>query len=219
MGENLAKFYSTELGKLTAWFIRKKLAKLWGAAQGKKILCLGYTQPFSKAIAKNNTLIFPEADNEIKLPYRDAEFEGILAIHYAGNQENFEEALEEIWRVLEPNGHFLLIIVNKYGLWRWSKIRGRELYSKHDILNLLMFNKFAPRRFDRALFFPPIKLYSILKFLDNIGSFIWRPFSGLLIFESEKLIFAPRGRLLKVTPSIKELLARKKIPAQAKDIA
>jgi ubiquinone/menaquinone biosynthesis C-methylase UbiE len=73
----------------------------------------------AKEISFSN-LSFEKASVE-KLPFEDESFDVALLIRVAHHLQNFSVAVEEIWRILQPEGYFILEFPNK------THLKGRLL--------------------------------------------------------------------------------------------
>lgn len=235
-GIALKRFYKTDLGMAFGLKIIKSIFKIWNPrdiGSDEKILYCGYNSPYvniydgelTSDIQVTKFTAFNGPDNNsdvivdaLKMPLRNAQYNRMISAHALENCESAEDLLAEFWRVLEPEGRLILLVVNKGGLWKEHPIAGENTHSKTDIEQLLTTSKFKIRSFSRAIYFPAVKSLFVAKVLDAMFRVIPST-SGVMIFEAEKRIYAPRGRTIKIVPSLLEKITGKKRAVSTKDIA
>lgn len=224
----LKEFYETNLGKFTCRRIRESISKFWQHPSKEKILGYGFALPYLPLFSYGNSClaIMPPHIGAMKveggaacvmaegtaLPAQNEFFDRVIIIHGIENSELPEKLLEEMWRILKPSGKLLLIAPNEGSLWRKSSTPFRETraYSKRKLLEYLSYNKFAPRRSRRALFFFPTRFIFLNRFIEFFGQVILREFCGIWIIEAEKMVFAPGGRPIKIAPTLWDRIFRPK---------
>ncbi len=196
--------------------------------EGEKIAGFGFTLPYLPLFANNNSEISLTpgalgAENlnspvnmalcvEDMLPLKNEYFDKILVAHGFENIDNDEALMQEFWRVLKPGGKLLVIAANDDSFWRKTATpfaKGKGL-THFRLLELAMGSKFFSRGFDRALFFPPSSNAFLNLFLERAIGLVCRAASGVMVIEMEKIIFVPRGRTSKVTPSLIERIFKPK---------
>jgi len=181
----LEQFYKSQLGYLVQRSIRARMRHLWPNVAEDTVLGLGFPNPIMtrygnealRAVVgmpagqgagwwnprgKNATsLVF-----ENELPFPDLSFDRIIALHLLENTDDLTGTLEEIWRVLSPEGRFVAIVPNRASLWarleRTPFGHGRP-FSRRQLVNLLSEMGFSPERHVQALFFPPSKARIMLR--------------------------------------------------------
>ncbi len=216
----LKEFYETPLGKFTCQKLRQKISKLWPEVSREKILGLGFALPYLPLLAYGNSCVafMPSSIGAMKvedasptamvditaLPARNEYFDRAVLIHCMENIEETEKMLEQLWHVMKPAAKILLIVPNDNSLWlKLNTPYKKSLsYTKMTLLHYLLFSKFSPRRISRDLFFIPSNNRSINRLTSFLGNIFWRNYSGVLIIEAEKLIFAPGGKPIKIAPTI-----------------
>ena len=226
-GRKLNEFYSKDLGKIASWFIRQKLIEISDPSSKEKTLCYGFTQPYADLFENKETCLTPfrtSFEGEVvseydKFPIRDAQYDKIIAIHAVDHHNFPEEVISEFWRILEPEGKLILVVVNQNGFWKNSVCNETVGLAESYIKEALSFNKFFTEKIYPCLSFPPIKSLFLIKLLDFFGRIFIPSKSGILIFECKKKVFAPKGRTIKITPSLRELILKPKKVANRKDIA
>jgi len=210
--KKLHNFYDSEQGKIFSWFLRREIFRRWDIFEEDKAAALGFTSPYRKLFGKKNFISLsnePIANSvhisEAQLPFRNAELKRVFAIHYLENVHIPFLALQEIWRALEPNGSFLLVVPNKKSLWKNSDIAGKESFSEKDMREMLIANKFYIREVSQAVFYPPWMTSEYTKL------FKYFPFFGAVtIFHTQKIIFPNRGRPIRISTSLREWALTKK---------
>ena len=92
------------------------------------------------------------------LPVCDESADLVFAVHSLEMSEATHELLREIWRILSPEGHLVMIVPNRRGVW--ARIdntpfgHGRP-YSRGQLDRLLVGSMFEPLTWKHALFMPP----------------------------------------------------------------
>ena len=119
--------------------------------------------------------------------------------------------MREIWRVLSGSGRLIIVAPNRRGLWaRFERTpfgQGRP-YSTGQLSRLLRETMFTPVQSYPSLFVPPFNsrmMMSSAPAFENIGSRWFPTFSGTVIFEATKQIYAgqieqPAGRRRRYLP-------------------
>ena len=99
--------------------------KIVGLDISQGMLDVGIKKSISKQL--ENTIEFVLGDSE-SLPFEDASFDAITVAFGVRNFENLEKGLEEILRVLKPNGIFVILETSvptkfpfKQGYWVYTK--------------------------------------------------------------------------------------------------
>ena len=99
--------------------------------------------------------------------------------------------------MLTPEGRLLLVVPNRRGLWARVDStpfgHGRP-YSRGQLERQLDDCLFAPTGWGASLFMPPMSRQIVLNTAiawERVGLFAWPGFSGVLIVEAEKNVYAP----------------------------
>lgn len=214
----IRQFYQSALGRLTAKTLSRKLRPFWAQelAKDQRILGVGYPQPylekcnhplsFAAMSATQGLVRWPShgacrtvlTEDHI-LPFPDGSIARLLLVHAVENADYLRELMNEVWRVLEPNGSVVLVVPNRSGLWAQSDKTpfgyGRP-YSMKQLRNLLFDLQFVIEDYKRALYFPPShnRLWlSIAPALEFLGEMFIPKFGGVTLVEATK-------RLYNVTP-------------------
>ena len=211
---DLRAFYASRLGRLAERAIAMAITPVWSQIPNERLVGLGYTLPWLERFGTDAERVFafmpatqgavrwppqgPAAtalvfDEELPLP--DSAVDRILMVHALEHSESPHETLQEMWRVLAPNGRLVIVVPNRRGMWaRFEHTpfgTGRP-FSRGQLTRLLRESNFTPGASAEALFFPPTKRRSILKlhqFLERIGRRFWPIFSGVIVIEAQKRLY------------------------------
>jgi len=131
------------------------------------------------------------------LPFSDAAFDRILAIHAIEESETTAATLAELYRVLAPEGRIVIICANRAGMWARAESlpfgAGRP-YSRRQLKVALRRAKFTPTVGSNALYIPPVRFFAkpkLLRGAERFGETVWPGFSGLVLVEAIKRLYAP----------------------------
>lgn len=224
----LRDFYASPLGLVTARLVGERLAALAPDLKGRTVLGLGYAAPYLPFLTINNgrapvrVLAFmpgacgvhpwPRGGRnaaalveETALPLPNASVDLVVMTHFLEHSDSLKAVLREAWRVLADGGRLIAVTPNRGGPWTYFERtpfgHGRP-YSKGQLDRLLRENLFTPCRASAALFLPPqrsaVGLY-MMTALDSIGWRWWRRFSGVVMCEAEKRMYAVNGMALERT--------------------
>lgn len=212
----LEQFYASPLGGAARDMAARRLSALWPDLAGRNVLGYGYAWPYlSPYEAGTNRLVFamPEGQGAIAhagkrgvatvltqgqaLPFSDSSFDRVLAVHAIEEAETTAATLAELYRVLAPEGHIVIICANRAGMWARADSlpfgAGRP-YSKRQLKAALSRAKFTPTIGSNALYIPPVKFFtkpSLLRGAERFGETVWPRFSGLVLVEAVKRLYAP----------------------------
>jgi SAM-dependent methyltransferase len=232
--ESLKDFYETETGKLVCQILRNKIFKTWGAHSDEKIMGYGFALPYLPLFADYNSCVAfcPAAIGGLKiegldtvivdennLPARNDVYDKIICIHGAELSNKLPNLISEFWRILSPNGKLILITANQDSFWRKSKtpFAGGMSYTKYQLMQVLMHNKFFLQSANRALFFPQFQVKLLGKIFETLGSVLWNRNGGVNIVTAQKMIFSPRGRRIRaISPFLEKFFKPKAVTARDK---
>ena len=131
------------------------------------------------------------------LPFSDSSFDRILAIHAVEEEETPAATLAELHRVLAPEGRIVIISANRSGMWARADSlpfgAGRP-YSRRQLKAALRAAQFTPTVGANALYIPPVRAFvrpSVLHGAERFGETVWPRFSGLVLVEAIKRLYAP----------------------------
>lgn len=217
--------------------VSRKVLETWDDARDLDVLGLGYSTPFMGSIrpaarrvvaampAQQGVELWPaEAPNlaclseEDALPFQNAFFDRILAVHALEESPDPLALLREVWRVLAPTGRVVVVTAARNGLWANSEKtpfgHGRP-YTRSQLADLLREAELEPTGWTRALYVPPVGwLAGWAEGFEQVGSRLWPGFAGLVLTEAVKETFAvkaktSRARVPAVRPGLSPLPANR----------
>ena len=227
---DLRAFYANPLGRAAREMLGRKVEEAWGDARGLDVLGLGYATPFldkARTQARRVVAAMPATQGvevwptgganattlveETSLPFANAMFDRILAVHALEEADDPAAVLREIWRVMAPSGRLIVAVASRDGLWAGSEStpfgHGRP-FSRHQLEALLREADLEPAGWTRALYAPPTPVTARwAEGFEQVGARLWPRFAGLILMEAVKQTFAvkPRGSRARVrvfTPGV-----------------
>jgi SAM-dependent methyltransferase len=207
----LGEFYASPLGKATQRLVMVKLLPLLNPVRDATILGLGFAPPYLDATSRNLAFMmarrgvtqWPDAGlvqsalvDELDLPLPDNSVDVALVVHGLEFTESPVELLQEVWRVLAPQGKLVLVVPNRRGLWsafEASPFGYGQPFSRSQLNSLLKEAQFSIGRIEPALFMPPRAKLVGLKIatsFEKFGAAVLGRFSGVLIVEATKQVYA-----------------------------
>jgi SAM-dependent methyltransferase len=211
----LREFYASALGHLTATSLSQRLKPLAQRRQGQTVLGLGFAIPYLELFDAENASIlafmhaqqgvthWPTGEaarsalvDECDLPLIDSVIDQALIIHSLEFAENPLDMLQEVWRVLSPQGKLILVVPNRRGLWSASEstpFGDGQPFSKSKLATLLKDARFTVTRWDSGLHFLPSRktwAMAAAPALEAVGQKLAAPLSGVTIIEAEKQVYA-----------------------------
>jgi len=226
----LRDFYSKPLGGAVRRLLAHRLRARWRNVSNQTVIGLGYAPPFlgpyrdeaqrigAMMPASQGALVWPRTGDKLAvltdeehLPLADGSVDKLLVVHCLETAERVRPLLREIWRVLSPEGHVMLIVPNRRSIWARSDStpfgHGRP-YSRGQLERLLSEAMFSITGWQYALHAPPIGHKLVLRSitgLERIGSRFWPGIGGVIMVEGKKELIAPTGRL-KTAPALGRLV-------------
>ena len=220
---DLRAFYASPLGRAAREMLGRKVEEAWGDARGLDVLGLGYATPFldkARTQARRVVAAMPATQGvevwptgganattlveETSLPFANAMFDRILAVHALEEADDPAAVLREIWRVMAPSGRLIVAVASRDGLWAGSEStpfgHGRP-FSRHQLEALLREADLEPAGWTRALYAPPMAVAARwAEGFEQVGARLWPRFAGLILMEAVKQTFAvkPRGSRARV---------------------
>ena len=213
----LRDFYAGRLGQAAQAMVGRKVEEVWGDGAGLDILGVGYATPFIEGFrpaARRVIAAMPGQQgvepwppgmrntaclvDEVKLPFANALFDRVLAIHALEEAPDAAALLGEVWRVMSPSGRAIVAVAARSGVWAGQEStpfgHGRP-FSRRQIEGLLQEAELEPTGWTRALYAPPIPwLAGWAEWFETLGSRLWPPFAGVVLVEAVKQTYAPRPR-------------------------
>ena len=212
---DLREFYSRPLGAVARRLVGARIRERWGNVSGMSVFGLGYTTPYLGIFrgeaermgalmpAGQGVLTWPEMGpmqtalvDDQALPLPDASADRLLIVHGLESSDSIQVLVREAWRVLSPDGRLLLVVPNRRSIWSFFEHtpfgHGRP-FSRGQLTHLLRDAMFTPLEWDQALFLLPINWPLGLKwanFWERMGQILWPAFSGVILVEAGKQIYA-----------------------------
>lgn len=211
----LRNFYDSPLGYVTRRMIRRKIRKFWPDVRGLNMMALGYPTPFLRYYrdeAQRLVALMPAEQGalswsrkipnivvlteETQLPLANKSVDLALVVHTLEFTSHPREMIQEVWRVLADGGRMILIIPNRMSTWARSEhtpFGHGHSYSLSQVQRFLKENTFTPLGVENALYIPPFRsrfLLAAASAWEKLGHKWFRKFSGVLIVEASKEIYA-----------------------------
>jgi SAM-dependent methyltransferase len=152
---------------------------------------------FEKSKGQAKKIDFFVADIS-SLPFPSSFFKLIICCNVIEFVSAPEEALEELRRVLAPQGILILGVCNKNSIWGFLQIMGKpflndsffkgRFFSRSELINLASKMGFELDRIKEAIYFPPVPYKGLAIFCEKIGRKYFRRFPGCLIARLKKNI-------------------------------
>ncbi len=216
---DLRAFYASPLGRAAQAMLAAKIGEAWGACANLDVLGLGYSTPFldqplqraRRAIAVSPAAqgaeVWPQSErnlavlaDEEALPFSQAQFDRVLAVHALEEAGDPSRLLREISRVLSPSGRAIVAVAARHGLWTHAEKtpfgHGRP-YTRRQLEALLIDAELEPTGWTRALYVPPVAWAAPwAEGVEQVGARLWPGFSGVILMEATKPMFAlrPQGK-------------------------
>ena len=227
---DIYSFYQSKLGSLVKRTIRQKIISAIDETKHIDVCGYGYVSPYlsfiNKHFPKSNVIEFrPDfLDGAVKetvdfnqkfiheyfLPLEPSMVDVVVSAHLLEFVERPQSSIEEIWRILRPNGYFISILPRRSGIWtRYDNNPfgfGRS-YSSAQFKNLIN-DYFVLDKKNSFLHFPPWGHYLNYKFyqtFENLGNHIFPYMGGLMVCVCKKIVYAKTTSTPKKIP-IKNVL-------------
>lgn len=230
----LRAFYDrTKLGRIARKELRGSMMHLWPDTSGMVVAGYGFASPFMRPhLAESsrvlnmmpgqqgvapwpkgapNTSILVE---ETQWPVEAGSIDRLLIMHGLETCERPHDLLDEVWRVLAPEGKMVVAVPNRAGLWARRDSTpfgyGRP-YSLGQLETLLVRHRFEVERHISTLYGPPSHGQFWLKthgFWNRFGRSLGaRIAAGVMLVEASKQVYViPRGGLRETVRSGLEVI-------------
>lgn len=228
----LREFYASRLGQAARRMIERKVVEAWDGAAGLDVLGVGYATPYLDRIAEGarravavmaaaqGVEVWPARGRnrsclaeEAALPFANAMFDRILAVHALEESDNPTALLREVWRVLAPTGRVIVAVTARNGLWANAETtpfgHGRP-FSRRQLERMVREADLEPVGWTRALYAPPITGSAAwAEGFEQIGAHLWPPFAGIMLLEAMKQTYAvrPKGLRARARAPVRPALA------------
>lgn len=212
---HLEQFYASRLGGVARDMVTRRLDNLWPDLASYDVLGYGYGWPYLasySAQAKRIILAMPGEQGAIAqqsrrgviacltedhhLPFADASFDRVFVAHGVEEAPNLDALLRELWRVTRPEGRIVIVAAGRSGLWARSDKTpfgaGRP-FSRRQLRGALRTAGFVPTVWSGAAYVPPLRRLaspSIAAGFEKFGETVWPTFSGLVLVEALKRLYA-----------------------------
>jgi len=233
---DLRDFYASPIGQTVRRLIQNRIRSLWPTVKGETVLGLGFATPYLTPLsgeaariialmpASQGVLRWPlDSANlavlteEDALPLADLSVDRVILVHAVEGTELLRPMLREVWRVLSESGKLIVVVPNRRGIWsrlESTPFGSGQPYTAGQLARLLRETMFVPSQTRGALFLPPTTpalFRRIAPSLEGIGRRLFPAFSGVVVVEAEKQIYALTSRparrrktlLVSVTPPIR----------------
>jgi SAM-dependent methyltransferase len=213
---DLKQFYDGDpLGRMTAALLGDRLAALWPDLHGMTVVGFGYAAPFLTALqarAERTLCLMPAQQGVVAWPSQGRNLSAlveetlwplpkgfadrILVAHGLETCERPNALLQEIHRVLAPNGRAVFVAPNRAGLWARRDATpfgfGRP-YSASQLERTLTDHDFTVGRRSGALYMPPSQRRFWMRLaptLERAGQAVdAQRLAGVTIVEVTKLVY------------------------------
>lgn len=211
---HLKQFYASALGEVVGQHLRAKIASIWKDSSDDIMLAIGYpsilwqtpTPPKNLLVAmpaEHGALCWPTEKNKVfavhdaVLPLGENTINRVILLHAMEHSANLHGLMQEVWRVLAPQGRVLAIAPNRMGLWARSSNTpfgyGRP-FSLSQLKSVIEESQLTFMRSHSAVFVPPSYKRLWLKSaaaLEHAGNILLPMCGGLHVVEAEKQLYAP----------------------------
>ncbi len=232
----LTEFYASRDGEQARRLINLQLRQIWPDLGGMDLLGIGFAAPFLSTFAEagRRAALMPATQGaapwppgarnlavlgrEDELPFDDRTFDRVILAHALECSPHGNRLMREAWRVLRDGGRLLMIVPNRRGLWCWSEktpFGFGQPFTRGQLERNLKNHLFTTGAFRGALFMPPLgRVLPIGRRLarrlglsvERLGLWLVPHFSGVLIGEAIKEVYAPTHGHALVRPSSRRYL-------------
>ena len=211
----LREFYASPLGNATRRLISAKLKPRLGSLSDACVLGMGFATPYlddhpsgtgrniAFMMARQGVIHWPSEGpvqsalvDEFDLPLLESTVDLALVVHGLELTDSPIEMLQEVWRVMAPQGRLVLVVPNRRGLWAAfdsSPFGYGQPFSRTQLSGLLKEAQFSVVSWSQALQIPPIGKGFVLSgasAIERIGDWVTSRFSGVIIVEAVKQVYA-----------------------------
>jgi SAM-dependent methyltransferase len=210
----LISYYKSPLGRISRAIVREQILALCGDVTGKRVMGLGFATPYLRFAlepaervlalmpARQGASAWPREGHSqtvlcdpLEMPLSDAAIDLTIAVHAIEHVADAEELMRELWRITAPNGHLVLVVPRRRGIWAQRDVtpfgQGNP-YSGGQLEKLLRDHSFVPEAWRDGLFLPPVKSKLILRsarFFERLGRVLGPPMSGVICVRARKEAF------------------------------
>lgn len=218
----LIDYYKSPLGRISRALVREQIVALAGDVRGRRVVGLGFATPYLRFAlegAERVLAFMPERQgasawpregpsctilcDPLEMPLTDAAIDLTIAVHALEHIADAEELMRELWRVTAPNGHLVIVVPRRRGIWaQWDNTpfgQGNP-YSGGQLEKLLRDHSFVPEAWRDALFLPPVQSSLVLRstrFFERFGPLLGPAMSGAICVRARKEAFPAVPRRLR----------------------
>jgi SAM-dependent methyltransferase len=230
---DLREFYTTPLGMAARRLVARRLHARWPSIKNMRLLGIGYANPYLESFqteashcisfmpARLGALSWPDEGpnktvlvDEAQLPLPDSSIDFALIIHALELTQEPTGLLNEVFRILAPQGRALFVLPNRRGLWARfdsTPFGHGQPYSKSQLNLLLRDAQFSTMGWSDCLFMPPVDRKICIRsslLLERAGLTLGAGFSGLIMAEVVKQVYAlpPGKRARRLIPQLRPVL-------------
>ncbi|MEO1694243.1 MAG: methyltransferase domain-containing protein, partial [Pseudomonadota bacterium] len=127
----------------------------------------------------------------------DASVDRLIIVHCLEHAERAEPLLDEVWRILAPEGHALFVVPNRGGIWARVDStpfgQGRP-YTRGQLERLLRRSRLMPVNYTGALQMPPVERSWVMRSapaFERLGARLMPGFAGVMMLETRKEVSRP----------------------------
>ena len=212
------EFYQSPMGQIVGQLIGDRLEATWGQSTSsiidKLFVGLGYTLPYldrAKAFGAD-TYAFMPADQGVShwpsfnknrsiltnyhnLPLADSVVDNMLLVHALEHASRPKHLLREVWRVLAPGGHVVIVVPNRRRTWSTlenTPFGSGRPYSASQLKTLMHEQMLPIDWWDTALMLPPFPRLGAVKLLpitERPIRFLGKNLGGALIVCARKQVY------------------------------
>ena len=212
--ERLIGFYKSPLGKISRALLREEVLRFAGNVRGQRVLGLGFATPYMRFTlekaerviaampARQGASAWPREGpshtvlcDPLEMPLTDAAIDLTIAIHAIEHVADAEELMRELWRITAPNGHLILVVPRRRGIWAQrdnTPFGSGNPYSGGQLDKLLRDHSFVPEAWRDGLFLPPFQSSIVLKstrIFERVGRLFGPAMSGVICVRARKEAF------------------------------
>jgi SAM-dependent methyltransferase len=210
----LIGYYKSPLGRISRTLVREQVLGLAGDVAGMRVLGLGFATPYMRFAlgqaervlafmpARQGASAWPREGpshtvlcDPLEMPLTDASIDLTIAVHMLEHVSDDEELMRELWRVTAPNGHLILVVPRRRGIWAQrdnTPFGSGNPYSGGQLEKLLRDHSFVPVAWRDGLFLPPFQSSLVLKstrFFEGVGRLFGPAMSGVICVRARKEAF------------------------------
>ncbi|MBR0559054.1 class I SAM-dependent methyltransferase [Neokomagataea anthophila] len=221
---DISAFYRTPVGQRVQTLLQRHIKSL-PFPPCQQAIALGHATPYRRALPDNTIFahLTPPSHQEAgqkhcivdttRLPFDDCSVPLILAVHALEFAPSPSELLRALWKSLRDDGHLILVIPNRSGLWAHSDrtpFGHGTPFSTQQIQRLLTQNLFKTDYKRSTLIAPPCMLtHSSGRMIEYLAPYLPSPCAGLHLLVVRKNLYAglPLAVSHKAVPSARQITA------------